>query len=300
MSRIRKRLRQSRPELSEPQILAWADAHHTRTGQWPRSDSGFVREQLGDSWRKIDSALRYGLRGLTGGASLARLLAQRRGVRNLRDLPPLTIRQILAWSDGYRSRTGHWPTSESGPIAEAPGETWRAVDQALRVGIRGVAGSSSLARLLAAQRHARNLCRLPRLTLRRILTWADGHRRRTGCWPTSRSGPVREAPGETWGAIAIALQRGRRGLPVGGSLARLLAARRDVRTLYETTTDYLPGLSSVEKKARLARIRSEFDNLKSSNVSLGKPDGFPLLIKGAVLFQRVRSGTCGFYRSAAP
>jgi hypothetical protein len=36
------------------------------------------------------------------------------------------------------------------------------------------------------------------------------------------------------------------------------------------------------------------------NVSLGKPDGFPLLIKGAVLFQRVRSGTCGFYRSAAP
>jgi spermidine dehydrogenase len=32
------------------------------------------------------------------------------------------------------------------------------------------------------------------------------------------------------------------------------AARRDVRTIYETKVDYLPGLSSAEKKAKLARI----------------------------------------------
>jgi spermidine dehydrogenase len=31
-------------------------------------------------------------------------------------------------------------------------------------------------------------------------------------------------------------------------------ARRDVRAIYETKTDYLPGLSSAEKKAKLARI----------------------------------------------
>jgi hypothetical protein len=99
-----------------------------------------------------------------GGASLARLLAQHRGVRNLRDLPFLSIRHILAWSDAYHARTGRWPTSEAGPVAEAPGETWRGIDQALRVGIRGLAGGSSLARLLAARRHARNAQRLPRLT----------------------------------------------------------------------------------------------------------------------------------------
>jgi hypothetical protein len=229
MARTPKRFRQSRPELSEPQILAWADGYHARTGQWPRSDSGPVRDQLGENWRKVDTALRYGLRGLTGGSSLARLLAQRRGVRNLWDLPPFTIQRILTWSDGYRSRTDHWPTSESGPIAEAPGETWRAVDQALRVGVRGLPGGSSLARLLAAQRRARNLHRQPRLTLGRILAWADGHHRRLGSWPTSESGPVREARGENWGAINIALQHGRRGLPIGSSLARLLAARRGVR-----------------------------------------------------------------------
>ena len=241
MPRRPKRLRQPRLQLSEPQILAWADAEHARTGQWPHSDSGSIREQLGDNWRKIDTALRYGLRGLTGGSSLARLLAHHRGVRNLRDLPPFTIRQILSWSDGYRSRTGHWPTSESGPIAGAPGETWRAVDQALRAGIRGLARGSSLARLLAAHRHARNLHALPRLMLQRILTWADNHRRRTGSWPTSESGPVREAPGESWGAIDIALKRGRRGLPVASSLARLLAARRDVRHAKD-----LPRLSTSQ------------------------------------------------------
>src|SRR5262249_2205594 len=153
--------------------------------------------------------------------------------------------------DGFRSRTSHWPTSESGLIAEAPGETWRAVDQALRVGIRGLPSGSSLARLLAAQRRARNLHRQPRLTLQRILTWADGHHRRLGNWPTSESGPVREAPGENWGAINIALQRGRRGLPTGSSLARLLAARRGVRNpkdLPRLTTRQVLALARTHRR----------------------------------------------------
>src|SRR5262245_56723864 len=96
-----KRLRHIRPRLSEPQILNWCDAHHARTGPWPRMDSGLVGDQLGDNWRRVDTALRYGLRGLSGGSSLARLLAERRGVRNLRDLPPLATRQILIWSDAH-------------------------------------------------------------------------------------------------------------------------------------------------------------------------------------------------------
>ena len=32
------------------------------------------------------------------------------------------------------------------------------------------------------------------------------------------------------------------------------AAKRDIRRLFDDATDYLPGLSSDEKKARLARI----------------------------------------------
>src|SRR5271166_2870623 len=122
MSRQRRRRRtQPRPELSITEILTWADAHQRRTGQWPRITSGFVQDgPLGLAWRHVDTALRLGLRGLTGGSSLARLLAEERQVRNLRQLPPLSRKQILAWADAFHRRQGRWPTSTSEPIPEMP------------------------------------------------------------------------------------------------------------------------------------------------------------------------------------
>src|SRR2546425_7817049 len=125
-------------------ILAWADAHCKRTGHWPSLNSGRISGTLDETWRRVDSALRVGLRGLPGGSSLARLLAEQRGVRNLSHLPRLTIKQILAWADAHHGRTEAWPTSESGPIAGTAGETWKAIDHALRLGMRGLAGASSL------------------------------------------------------------------------------------------------------------------------------------------------------------
>jgi hypothetical protein len=228
-TRSRRRRGRRPPALTVPQVLAWADAHHERTGKWPQSESGFIREATADKWRNVDNALRYGLRGLPGHSSLARLLAEQRQVRNRGSLPPLLPKQILAWADAYHRRTGAWPTGESGPVAEAPGETWRAVDQALRVGVRGLPGGSSLARLLEQRRKVRNIQHLPSLTVPQILAWADAHHRRTGTWPTNESGPVVGAPGETWKGVAAALAIGRRGLPGGSSLPRLLATHRDVR-----------------------------------------------------------------------
>src|SRR5262249_6645494 len=40
--------------------------------------------------------------GLTGGSSLAQLLAERRGVRNHLRLPRLTVEQIAAWAKAIR------------------------------------------------------------------------------------------------------------------------------------------------------------------------------------------------------
>ncbi len=210
-------------------ILAWADAHCKRTGHWPSLNSGRISGTLDETWRRVDSALRIGLRGLPGGSSLARLLAEQRGVRNRSCLPPLTIKQILAWADGHYGRTGGWPTSESGPIFGTSGETWKAIDHALRLGMRSLPGGSSLSRLLAKQRGVRNIQNLPRLSLKQVLTWVDAHHRRTGTWPTSDAGPVSKASGETWSAVNAALQKGRRGFPGGSSLARLLAKKRGVR-----------------------------------------------------------------------
>ena len=71
----------SRPHLTVKQILAWADAHHARTGEWPAYKSGPVPEAPGEVWTNIDSALRHGHRGLPGGDTLPRLLDRHRGRR---------------------------------------------------------------------------------------------------------------------------------------------------------------------------------------------------------------------------
>jgi hypothetical protein len=217
------------PSLTEKQILAWADAHHDRTGEWPTRQSGTIPDSGGYTWQSIENALRLGFREVRGGSSLAKLLAQHRGVRNRKGPPKLTETKILALADAHHERTGEWPGSDSGPIADAPGETWLAADMALRLSRRGLPGGSSLALLLAEKRGVRNLWSRPDLSYEQVLQWADAHRERTGEWPHAGSGPIPEAPGETWKAVNHALKRGRRTLSGGYSLAEVLAVERGAR-----------------------------------------------------------------------
>jgi hypothetical protein len=130
------------------QVLAWADAHKGRTGRWPSAGSGPVRGVPGQTWPTLDSALAQGLRGLPGGSSLARLLAQRRGKRNQAEAPRVSEGQILLWADRHRRRTGRWPTRDSGPVQGALGENWQALASALRAGHRGLPGGDTLPRFL--------------------------------------------------------------------------------------------------------------------------------------------------------
>jgi hypothetical protein len=218
------------PPLSEAQILKWADAHYARNGTWPNESSvAVVGAPRGEKWANVNAALSQGLRGLPGGSSLAVLIAAERGVRNRASVPPLTIKQILRWADAHHKRTGAWPACKDGPIDGVPDETWDAIDAALRQGVRGLPGGSSLTQLLAEHRGARNMAALPRLTKKQILLWADAHHARTGQWPQIESGAVLDAPGETWSAINNALYSGFRGLPGGSSLPQLLAKARKVR-----------------------------------------------------------------------
>jgi hypothetical protein len=175
-----------------------------------------------ETWKAVDSALRDGLRGMGRGSSLARLLAEKRGVRNRLGVPRLTRTQILRWAEAHHRRTGKWPSSNSGAVAGAAGETWKGVDLALRHGYRGLPRGPSLAKLLADERKVRNRTSLPALTPQKILAWADDHYRRVGDYPTSTSGTIAEGAGETWGSVNLALRYGYRGLPGGSSLSRLL------------------------------------------------------------------------------
>jgi hypothetical protein len=135
------------PPLKEEQVLAWADAYFAAHGKWPGQKSGPIPGTQ-ESWSAVAVAMYAGCRGFRRRTSLAQLLVWRRGARSRIRLPRLGARQILAWAREYLKETGRRPNSRSGPIAQSPGETWMAVDNALRKGSRGLPGGSSLAQLL--------------------------------------------------------------------------------------------------------------------------------------------------------
>jgi hypothetical protein len=182
-------------------ILGWADAHRRQTGDWPTKDTGAVLNNPEETWLAVDAALRYGGRGLRGGSSLARLLAKYRGRWNCHGQPRLSQKKILAWADANFSRTGHWPNVNSGPVEEAPGESWDLIDNALRQGDRMLRGGSSLLQLLVKKRGVRNIANLLPFTKEHVLSWAQKHWERTGSWPTTnvvRFWKLRARLGQPW------------------------------------------------------------------------------------------------------
>ncbi len=59
--------------------------------------------------------------------------------------PELTTKQILAWADEFYAFAKRWPKRSDGRIAGSLGETWLAIDLALRRRGRGLSFRSSLA-----------------------------------------------------------------------------------------------------------------------------------------------------------
>lgn len=213
-----------KPPLTNKQILAWADKHYEYTGRWPISRSGPVlTAEDGTTWEAINTALAKGVRGLSGGDSLARFLIRRRKTADARTAwPDLSRRKICEWIDDHSQRTGTWPQRDCGRVRCARGISWATVDRYLKRGNRSLPGGSSLARLLW---EARGISEGRRpLTEARIIQWAKDHYDATRRWPVTLSGKVRHHPDEDWAAIDMALRHTRRGLKRRTSLSRLLTA----------------------------------------------------------------------------
>ena len=225
----RKRIPAATPELSINSILNWADSHKARTGEWPNVRSGRIAAARGETWLLINVALGRGSSGLPGGSSLAKLLAERRGKRYAPALPKLTEASILQWADAHHARIGAWPTPKSGQVVESPGETWSGINQALHVGLRGLGGGVTLWQLLAKRRGVPNRLAPSKLSIDRILSWADAHHVRTGHWPATNNGQIHDAPGETWYGVERALHGGLRGLRGRTTLYQLLVRHRRAR-----------------------------------------------------------------------
>jgi hypothetical protein len=133
-------------QLSEDEVLAWCERFHNEYGRWPTQSDGAIPDTT-ETWAGLNATLRAGRRGIAA-TTLADFLSEHRNVRNDRNLPPLTVNLILSWADQFFSDHGFWPKAKSGPCGPGISENWRGVDNALRIGYRGLRGGSSLAKLL--------------------------------------------------------------------------------------------------------------------------------------------------------
>lgn len=221
-----KRQKLALPPLSHDLILQWVDAHHERTGSWPKRGSGEIPDVPGETWSKLDDAMRGGKRGLPC-CSLAELLRDQRAVWPGGTML-LTIEMIRGWAERHYERHGDWPSANSGPVEGVPDDTWKSINAALHKGSRGLEPGSSLARLFGSKRKraAGGGPVAGQLTLKDVLLWAKAHARRYGVWPDKYAGRIDDAPGENWFGVDEALSKGERGLTQSGSLAALLAGRR--------------------------------------------------------------------------
>jgi hypothetical protein len=214
----------TRPALSTTQILAWADVHHVRTGEWPTVDSGKVHEQPHETWRQIGNAQVRGFRGLPGGSSLRRLLLDARGVRYRLRNPPIKIKNIIKWGNAHYARHGAWPTTRSGVIPDSGGLTWLLVGKSLPYRKPLPKDCQTLEGLFAKRRFNRAAWRPGDLSIPQILNWADDYFAAKGRWPSARSRGLHYMPRMSWRIIDDSLRHGLRGLPGGKSLEQVLEA----------------------------------------------------------------------------
>ena len=217
--------RMAMPELTGQQILKWADAFHKRRKRWPGRDSGIVTDEPSLTWGTIDRYIKRGVVRHKSAKTLSDLLSKARDVWDARGKPELSDQLILKWVQDHRRITGQWPVTSSGRVKTAANESWIALDMALRNGVRGLKGGTTLLKLVTKHRHRIGDPDIAPISEAQIRRWAAAYRRRTGRNPTRKSGKVAGA-NLTWGAIDAMLARGKRGLKGGRSLANLLGGPR--------------------------------------------------------------------------
>ena len=221
-SELGVRTRTGKPDLSIDIIISWISDWHQSTGRYPCLNSGEIPGSGGETWMIVGAALYTGGRGLPGGLTLAKIIADRFGVRNQTNLPSLSVSIVREMVKEWKKQKGEFPRSDSGEIPGSNGETWGSIDSALYNGCRGLPGGSSLPRFLAEHFGVRNRANLPQITIAMLKRQIEEYREREGSWPVKTSGEIPDSGGDTWSVINRALKKGIRGLPGGTCLARFI------------------------------------------------------------------------------
>jgi len=83
---------------------------------------------------------------MNGHSSLSNFLFEKRGKRNNKNLPDLTLKMIVNWMIDWHNETGAWPTVSDGEIPNSGGEKWSNLNATLHRGGRNLP-KTSLAKL---------------------------------------------------------------------------------------------------------------------------------------------------------
>jgi len=209
-------------DLSEEQVLEWADKHYQVHKKYPTARSGIIEDTL-ETWSAVSGALYQGTRGLSKGESINQFLHRHgRDVEIAQKLPPLTEEQILIWVDEYFEIHEKYPSSKSSEeIPNANGQTWRAVNSALTEEGRGLQRKSSLFQLIAENRPAARAA----LTEELILKWVDEYYETHEEYPSKDSGKIQNSGHRTWLSIFNYLRDRQSGKT---TLAKFIASNRHV------------------------------------------------------------------------
>ena len=169
---------------------------------------------------------------------------------------------------------GRWPSSSSGSI-DGSNDTWNAVDNALRRGIRGLPGNSSLPKLLGRQKR-------PPLTKEWIVEQAIIHHEATGKWPSRNSGPLLGIADESWLHIDNALRNRSRGLTDSTTLSRFLESHGLKRRPLPLTTSWI-----AEQAIAFHKRNGEWPKTNSGKVCESVEDTW------SIVNQALRKGSRG-------
>jgi len=145
---IQMGLHQKREPLTKAILRRAIHKFYDEHGFPPTAESGDATAYFGYQvmWRTIDSCIRYGNRGLSKGGSLAQVV---RDMKLRLVKPPLSEEIVGQAISSFRSDHGKIPHEKSGDATAYFGypETWSAVGSCCRLGLRGLPGGTTLAKM---------------------------------------------------------------------------------------------------------------------------------------------------------
>ena len=137
----------------------------------------------------------------------------------------LNKEMIKNWIDIYYGLNNKYPTQSSKSIPEMGKETWKNIDQSLRLNARGLNLNTTLAGLLLTEygKRPEHGPLIPKLNIDEIANWMVTFYVENKRWPKLTDKKVINVDfEENWAAINSSLFSGRRGLPANLSIKKLI------------------------------------------------------------------------------